>query len=169
MKIIVKNDDNLIKEEIDELVVRTKGIIINDNNELFLGYCDGVYQFPGGHLEEGESLEECLIREIKEETGIDIIENDINLILKKEWLTRNYRNTNKNRENDVYFYIVKTDKDVNLNNIKYTENEEKGNYHIRKINLDKVFDELDRTVNDREINKAIYDDIKDALNVYLSL
>ena len=30
------------------------------------------YTFPGGHLEEGETLEEGVIREIKEEFGIDV-------------------------------------------------------------------------------------------------
>ena len=30
------------------------------------------YTFPGGGLEEGESLEECAIREIKEEFGINV-------------------------------------------------------------------------------------------------
>lgn len=30
------------------------------------------YTFPGGGLEEGETLEQCIIREIKEEFGIDI-------------------------------------------------------------------------------------------------
>ena len=30
------------------------------------------YTFPGGHTEPGESFVECVIREMKEETGIDI-------------------------------------------------------------------------------------------------
>ena len=30
------------------------------------------YTFPGGGLEEGETLEECAIREVKEEFGINV-------------------------------------------------------------------------------------------------
>jgi ADP-ribose pyrophosphatase len=30
------------------------------------------YAFPGGHLENGESMQECIIREIYEETGLQL-------------------------------------------------------------------------------------------------
>ena len=32
----------------------------------------GNYGFPKGHLEEGESLKQAALREIKEETGLDV-------------------------------------------------------------------------------------------------
>jgi len=32
----------------------------------------GEYSFPGGHLEYMESFEECAVREVKEECGIEI-------------------------------------------------------------------------------------------------
>lgn len=32
----------------------------------------GVWLYPGGHVEENETTDECLYREVKEETGLDI-------------------------------------------------------------------------------------------------
>lgn len=39
--------------------------------------------FPGGHVEDNETLEESVIREIKEETNLDI--SDVKLVGIKEW------------------------------------------------------------------------------------
>lgn len=36
------------------------------------GFMPGVWVFPGGMIEEGETPEECAIRELEEETGIDL-------------------------------------------------------------------------------------------------
>lgn len=41
------------------------------------------YAFPGGHIEEGESLVESVIREIEEETGLTIM--NPHLIAVKNW------------------------------------------------------------------------------------
>lgn len=38
---------------------------------LLLKYPHGHIDFPKGHIEENESLTECALRELKEETGID--------------------------------------------------------------------------------------------------
>lgn len=44
------------------------------------GYEDGKYTLPSGHLEEGESVIDCLIREAKEELGIKLNKKDCFLL-----------------------------------------------------------------------------------------
>ena len=77
MKEIVFNEDNLTDKDINEEVTRVKALIINSNDEIMLGYSNKTYQFPGGHLEDGETFIECLKREVMEETGILIDDNEI--------------------------------------------------------------------------------------------
>lgn len=51
----------------------SRGIII-ENGKILLSHelNTGVYMSPGGGLEEGETLEECCVRELREETGSEV-------------------------------------------------------------------------------------------------
>jgi 8-oxo-dGTP diphosphatase len=53
------------------------GVIIEKDGQVLLlkrknVHGAGSWSTPGGHLEYGESPEECAIREVKEETGVNI-------------------------------------------------------------------------------------------------
>jgi 8-oxo-dGTP diphosphatase len=58
-------------------VVGVAALLIRDHEILLAerraGKRQGYMNCPGGHLEWGETFEECAIREVKEETGIDLL------------------------------------------------------------------------------------------------
>ena len=70
MKRIIYNADQVSEKEVTDSVVRVKAILINSLDEVLLGYSYHQYQFIGGHVEEGETLESAISREVLEETGI---------------------------------------------------------------------------------------------------
>ncbi len=58
---------------------RAGGILIEDNKVLLIHRIKKInkqsveyYVIPGGGIEDGETLEDCIIRELKEEVGIEV-------------------------------------------------------------------------------------------------
>ncbi len=78
-----------------------RGILV-ENGKILLSYekNTGVYMSPGGGLEEGETLEECCIRELREETGT-VIEPLKHFITINEYCFETLYNSN-------YFICKKT-------------------------------------------------------------
>lgn len=63
--------------EIKHITIRVYGILTDKQKGVLVSdeYIRGNYftKFPGGGLEPGEGTRDCLIREMKEETGLDVI------------------------------------------------------------------------------------------------
>ena len=55
-----------------KIVVRTRGVILSGDELLVVKHSHDhkFYALPGGHLEYGETVLECMVREINEELGI---------------------------------------------------------------------------------------------------
>ncbi len=169
MKEVIYNRDNLKEEDMTETVIRTKALLINGDS-IFIGNENSVFQFPGGHLEENESFEECLKREIEEESGIKIDLNDIKgPFMKVIYMNRNWPEEGTNRKNEIYYYVVKTNKEPDLSKTNLTEGEKENNFKIEKFPLDKVVQIIKDNIPNNEKNKIISRDMIIAIEEYQKL
>ncbi len=68
-----------------DIRIGCEAFIVRDD-KLLLGmrgestYGSGTWALPGGHLEPGERLDECIVREIKEEMDIEVPLSAVSLI-----------------------------------------------------------------------------------------
>lgn len=159
------NKDNLDYKDIDEEVTRLKALIVNSNDEILLGYSHFAYQFPGGHLEENESLIDGLKREILEETGIEFNDLDVEPFYELTYYTKNYRNTNKNRCNRIYYYLINSDLDYDLSKTNYTDDEIEGGFILKRIKLDEFISTLNNSVIKGNVNEIMAQEMIEAFNV----
>lgn len=64
-------------------MIKVCAAVININNNYLIStrqpgsHLEGLWEFPGGKINSGESEYECLIRELKEELDVDIIPLDL--------------------------------------------------------------------------------------------
>jgi 8-oxo-dGTP pyrophosphatase MutT (NUDIX family) len=50
------------------------GLVKNEKNEVLFIFRRGKWDLPKGKLDEGETLEQCALREVEEETGVGQLE-----------------------------------------------------------------------------------------------
>ena len=120
---------------------RAVGIIIKDNKLLvFHRFKDGrwYYAFAGGGVEEGETPEEAVIRELKEELCIDA---KIDKFLFHQFVARNPRDTGR----EHYFYLItEYSGEPKLGGPELIRSSHDNQYHVTWIPMDKLneYDDL---------------------------
>lgn len=90
-------------------------LIFNPEGELFLMKSHkwrGKYVVPGGHIELGEKMEDALVREVKEETNLDVY--DVEFLCFQEFI---FDDAFWRKAHFVFFdHVCQTDStDVRLN------------------------------------------------------
>ena len=102
--------------------------------------CYEKWNFPAGHLDFNESLEQGAIREIKEETGCDVELNGVCYI------------ANRILEDDLFVIIVFNAKLIK-ENIEYDKEEI---LDVKWIDYDEIMNKMDNKLRGIYVKKAVY-------------
>lgn len=154
MKRILINDDNLDENDLDYDVVRVKGLVVNSLDDLIIVENNYTYQLPGGHNRKDEALEDTLAREIREELGIKVsIDNGPFMMVIT--YDSNYMNSGSKVCNRIYYYIVKTDLEPDINNLSLDAIEKETEFNILKIKVNDLTSFLKKALDDGKIDSCI--------------
>ncbi len=159
MKQKINNKFNLSKEDITEIVLRSRALILNSKKELLMVFCENTYQFPGGHVEEGETLMDTLKREIREETGIILKEDIYPIIYQIQHHSKNYPCEGTNRYTELNYYLINTDEKYDLNNLSLDEYEKYSDFKLEYIPLNDIEIKLKETEKLNPKNILVYKEI----------
>lgn len=88
-----------------KVVVAGGGLVRNEKDELLFIFRGGRWDFPKGHLEKNENIEDTAIREVEEECGVS------NLQIEK-FLLKTYHLFSKNKSYNIketHWYLMCTD------------------------------------------------------------
>lgn len=150
-------DDQYPQEEITHTRNVARAILINDKNEVCLIHlkCDDIfghrdyYETPGGGVDNGETAEQAVIREIKEETGYQ------SKIITELGYVSDYYNL-IHRHNMNYYYLLKATEKGKTSRNEYENKwfEEVGWYSLQDAikfyeNMNK--EPIERLVKAREL------------------
>lgn len=106
------NNEEILKKFTNKipLVVAAGGVVTNKKGKVLFIYRNDKWDLPKGKLDKGETLEECAIREVIEETGVQdlIIEN----FLKTTYHV--FKRNGKYKLKEVHWYAMKTSYDGKL-------------------------------------------------------
>ena len=136
MEIILKGYKGKKILDYQKMVNRVKALIVSSDNKILLVNNYQDYQFPGGHMENNETYSEALKRELLEETGIDFnIEKDIEPVLKLYRYYEEYHETKENTLLEINYFIIRSDKYIDIDNLNLTKEEENGDFSLTYISL----------------------------------
>jgi mutator protein MutT len=134
--------------------IRVYGILINSNHEVLLSderrFGKEFTKFPGGGLEFGEGIKDCLIREFQEELGLEIEVKEL------IYLTDFYQKSAFHKDDQIIsvYYAVSAEKDkidlIKTKEIPFDFEEDAIESHrwkeLKELNEEDVTFPIDRLV-----------------------
>lgn len=162
---VIHNENKLTLNDANRVTRRAKLIVENNSDEILICHMGVKYFLIGGHIDNDESDEQCLTREVAEESGITLDFSNILPIASSNYINKDYPKNGDITYTNTNYYAIKYDLVPNIEMQNLTEEEKKENFKLMYIPKNEVINFLENT---KEINATLSDTIM-AIKVYLNL
>lgn len=113
MKEITINNNNQTQEEFQKKQIKSRALLTNTKGEILIAKYGDVFLLPGGGVEDGETPEITICRELREEVGVEFELEQLQPFAKIRYFQPGYPNRNGSREDRIlvtYYYIGEIEK-----------------------------------------------------------
>lgn len=87
--------------------------------------------------------------------------------MKVTYLNKDWPAIGKNRKSEIYYYLIETSKNPDMNKVKFTEHEKQGNFKIESIPFNESISVIENNISKNEKYKVIAPDMIMAIAEYL--
>lgn len=119
-------------------IIAAGGLVLNEKNELLMIFRRNKWDLPKGKLDNGESIEECALREVSEETGLTHLQLKELIGVTEHEYHDEYSNSDVTKETHWY-------KMISLNGEKLMPQTEEGIENVEWVDDKKLNEKLKDT------------------------
>jgi 8-oxo-dGTP pyrophosphatase MutT (NUDIX family) len=106
-----EKENNLVNTIGLPVIESAGGLVCNHYHHILLMFKRGKWDMPKGRTEEGQTREQCALREVQEETGLDIKRLNITGKLVSTWHTTRHQNIRYMKKTNWYLMEYDGDDD----------------------------------------------------------
>ncbi|MFA5603360.1 MAG: NUDIX domain-containing protein [Bacilli bacterium] len=161
----------LEEKDITDFTKKSRALLINRENKVLVANSGGVYLLPGGGCELNENSDDTVVRELKEETGLDYKKIDLTKLVTIDHYQKNYPKkdgtiTNRLMSTTYFFGSLFDNVEVNVNSQTLTDSELDAGFRLELIPYNNLRDVLLTNKTDNHRNKYFVKELLEVMNVY---
>lgn len=166
MKVNIHRGKWVKNEYIEKTKVRA--IIKTDDDKFLVANYGGVLMFPGGKLEDNEYLATAILRELKEEIGIEYNVIEIEPLTAFKQFQPNYHT----REGKIVdrtintFYYTAPYKGINIDTTRLSEKEKNENFNLELLTEEEIYNFIENNKTNNPRKKYFIEEMKKVVEIY---
>lgn len=130
-------DENMVedwhfKNETSLCLFRAAGVLLR-NDRILVQSDNNIYALPGGHVKIGETSEQTLIREYKEETGANILCDRLIWVEETFWEW-----DNKDVHGVVFYYLISLEDNEEIPDDYFVSQKDNCNITLKWVNINEL-------------------------------